>query len=141
MYICSVSITQQPVKRVFKVVLDNGAMIGVFYFTPHLLEVIIIGIQQTLYLLFVHGQGGILPYVPVTCMNIDYIRGEFLKLRVIKHYIFPVLGIFTLIEFRSYALVKQKQLKYHDYVMSCRASEYCYLLINKACPLIKELSL
>ncbi len=72
-------------------------------------------------------------------VDIDNIRLKAIKIRTTKHGILPVLAVLRLVKVSLYAIIQQKVLQLLHHLVSGRASENCYIFMNKPW-LVLELS-
>ncbi len=130
----SVAVAEQPEEGIFKVVLDDGAMIALRQRLPHRLKMGVLAVKARL-----HG-GGIVrrvwPVGDIAIGGVDkyHIRRKRGERRVVKHRVLEIFTVFRLVERRAYALPQQEKLQHIQNVMRCRASEHGDMLFRKPIP-------
>ena len=134
----AVLIAHKPVKRHFKVILNDGTMIGFAYLLPHSCVFLIFPFKHPVHILTAVRCCGICGNVPVCRMDPYYIRLEFKQLFTREHCVLPVLGIFRLIEFRLYSLIEQKKLQMIDDRICCWTAENSDFLFKSAAAVRKQ---
>ena len=121
-------ISEQAVKGLFKIVLNHRTVKRCRDFIPHLFIGAIGGKKHGLDVVLTAANGRKFMDVPGGGVDINQIRCEGNKLRIIKHHILPVLRIFGLIKNGCNSLVQKEKLQNFFDVIGCGAAENCYFL-------------
>ena len=135
-----VAVAEKTVKGLFKIVLNDRAVILRGNPVPHLLKRPVGRIQHAIHILCRGPDRRKFTDVPRGSVNIDQIRGKRDQLRIVEHNVLPVLGIFGFIENRFNSIVQKEELQYFPDVTGCGTAENGNFLGNARSLILQESS-
>ena len=113
-----VLISQEPVKGILHIVLDDGTIPLFPDFFPHHLKMSELLFKRRIRRGTVPAGRGPVRDVAVAGVDINDVRMEGVQLLISKHGVLPVLAVFRLVENGLNSLIQQKKLQNPDHVMS-----------------------
>ena len=111
MHIAGLPVPLEPVKRILKIVLEDGAVKGLPQLVPHGAKAGVLLIQQRLHRLGRVAQAGKSGDVPVGGVDIKKFRLEAEQLLRGEHGVLPVLAVFRHVKHRPDAVIQQEELQ------------------------------